>query len=113
MLLGGTRDRAALVQGAILHAALVHSSDNVKVALVAPRGGPRVGDSPVLQQKESRMRHSQPQNNNEPNLGCLLLAVANELHCVITSKTRSLVSLVDSRDVVEEIVVNSESNSDG
>ena len=51
MLLGGTRDRAALVQGAILHAALVHSSDDVKVSLVAPRGGPGVGDSPVLQKE--------------------------------------------------------------
>lgn len=61
MLLGGTRDRAALVQGAILHAALVHSSDDVKVALVAPRGGPRVGDSPVLQKKESRIGTLNPE----------------------------------------------------
>jgi hypothetical protein len=51
--LGGSGDRAALVEGTILHAALVHASDNVEVALVAPRGGPRVGNGPVLKKKVS------------------------------------------------------------
>ena len=49
--LGGSGDRAALVEGTILHATLVDSSDDVEVSLVAPRGGPGVGDSPVLQKE--------------------------------------------------------------
>jgi hypothetical protein len=48
MALGSSGNGAALVEGAVLHAALVHASDNVEVALVAPGGGPRVRDSPVL-----------------------------------------------------------------
>ncbi len=52
-LLGSSSNRAALVEGAILHAALVHASDDVEIALVAPRGGPRVGNGPVLK-KESQ-----------------------------------------------------------
>ena len=52
-LLGGSGDGAAFVEGAILHAALVHASDDVKVALVAPRGGPRVGNGPVLHKRVS------------------------------------------------------------
>jgi len=42
-----------------------------------------------------------------------MLAVANKLHCVISSETRALVGFVDARNVVEEIVVNSKSDSDG
>jgi hypothetical protein len=46
--LGGSGDRATFVKGAVLHAALIHASNNVEVALVSPRGSPRVGNSPVL-----------------------------------------------------------------
>ena len=42
-----------------------------------------------------------------------MLAIANKLDGVITSESGGLVGLVDARDVVEEIVVNSESNSNG
>jgi hypothetical protein len=51
-LLGSSGNGAALVEGTILHTAFVHASDDVEVALVAPRGGPRVGDGPVLEKKE-------------------------------------------------------------
>lgn len=57
--LGGSGNRAALVEGTILHAALVHASDNIEVALVAPRGGPRVGNGPVLKKEVS------PEKSNE------------------------------------------------
>ncbi len=48
-----------------------------------------------------------------PNLRRVLLAVANKLHCVVSSKSGGLVSFVDARDVVKEIVINGESNSNG
>ena len=59
MALGSSGNGAALVEGAVFHAALVHASDNVEVALVAPRGGPRVGNGPVLKKEVSPEKSNQ------------------------------------------------------